>query len=394
MLEGKHIILGITGGIAAYKAPELIRLLRKKGAEVRVCCTQHALEFVTPLVLETLSNNAVYSDTFAPHNAHETEHIAIAEWADMLIVAPCTANLLGKIAHGIADDALSTTALAIRRPVLIVPAMNEGMLENPAVKRNIDLVRSFGHIRVMDCTEGFLACGSAGKGRMQEPETIVEEADAMLERQTLAGKRVLITAGPTVEPIDPVRFISNHSSGKMGYAIARLCCKRGAEVTIVSGPTACTCSKAKVVPVKTAAEMYEATTERFEKADITILCAAVADFAPIAVSPVKIKQKDGITITTAPTKDIAATLGQKKQAGQLLVGFALETDHEEANALGKMQKKNLDLIVLNSLQDAGAGFGHDTNKVTVYSREGKVHAFPLESKEEAARDIIDCIERL
>ena len=394
MLQNKHILVGITGGIAAYKIPEFVRLLKKAGAEVRVCCTRNALQFVTPLVLETLSNNKVYTDVFAPHNEHETEHISLPDWADLMIVAPCTANMAGKRACGIADDALSTTFLAMRKPVLVAPAMNEGMLLHPAVQRNLHTLASFPHVTVLDCDEGFLACGTTGKGRMPEPAVLLEAADSLLEEKTLAGKRVLITAGPTQEKIDPVRFISNYSSGKMGYALARLCKRKGATVTLVSGPTDLCFEGGETIQVNSAQEMRDATVSRFSEADITILSAAVADFTPESAAEHKIKQKNGLTLSLRPTADIAAELGRMKRPGQLLAGFALETDNEQENALGKMEKKNFDLIVLNSLRDAGAGFGCDTNKITVFTRNGSPLSFPLKPKEEVARDILTCIERL
>lgn len=398
MLEGKHIVVGITGGIAAYKIPMLIRLLRKQGAEVRVCATKNALQFVTPLVLETLSNNQVYTDVFAPHNEHQTEHISLPDWADMMIVAPCTANMLGKFAAGIADDALSTTFLAMLKPVLIAPAMNEKMLAHPATQRNLATLRTYPNLTVMDCADGFLACGTVGSGRMQEVEVIAEAADALLEEKSLQGKRVLITAGPTHEQIDPVRYISNYSTGKMGYAIARLCQKRGAIVTIVSGPSAESFTaegESELVRVTSAQEMAENTIQRFAEADITILTAAVADFTPTETATSKIKrEKENLTLMLRPTQDIAAELGKRKTEKQLLIGFALETDNEESNAKGKLERKGLDMIVLNSLRDAGAGFGHDTNKVTIYTREGKETTYPLKSKQAVARDIIDEIENL
>lgn len=410
MLQGKHILVGITGGIAAYKIPELIRLLRKQGAFVHVVTTQNALQFVTPLVLETLSSNKVYTDVFAPHNEHNTEHISLPDWADLMIVAPCTANVIGKMANGIADDALTTTFLAMQKPVLIAPAMNDKMFAHPAVQKNIATLQSWEHVSVMDCAEGMLACGTSGKGRMQEVAAIAAVADMLLETKTLQGKRILITAGPTQEKIDPVRFISNYSSGKMGYALASICAKKGAEVTIVSGPVgeavcgmryaACGALRTdgegrgvNIISVTTAQEMYEATVEHFADADIAILCAAVADFTVEETANEKVKRgKEDWQLTLVPTKDIAAELGRRKTAQQVLVGFALETQNEEANAQHKMEKKNLDYIVLNSLRTEGAGFGCDTNQVTIFSRKGTSQQFPLKSKEEVARDIVSFIE--
>lgn len=393
MLRGKHIIVGISGGIAVYKIPELIRLLKKEGAEVCVCATRNALQFVTELTLETLSNNRVYSDVFAPHNEHQTEHISLPDWADLMIMAPCTANVIGKMASGIADDALTTTYLAMRKPVLVAPAMNENMYLHPAVQRNLQIINDYSNTTVLDCDSGFLACGTTGKGRMQEPEQIKEAADILLEEKTMSGRRVLITAGPTQERIDPVRYISNYSTGKMGYALARACQRKGAMVTLISGPSNEHFS-GKIVNVSDAEEMYNAVINEFDDSDITILCAAVADFRPKQTEEKKIKRKgDDLLLCLCPTNDIAATLGQKKRQGQMLIGFALETDHEEENALGKMERKNLDYIVLNSLQDAGAGFGCDTNKVTVFSSKGKKTALPLTSKDEIANAILDIVTK-
>ena len=388
MLRGKHILIGISGGIAAYKIPELIRLFKKEGAEVCVCTTKNALQFVTPLTLETLSNNRVYTDVFAPHNEHQTEHISLPDWADLMVIAPCTANVIGKMAAGIADDALTTTFLAMLKPVLVAPAMNDKMLAHPAVQRNLKTISEYDNVTVLDCDKGFLACGTEGKGRMQEPEQILEAADIILGDNSLQGRRVLITAGPTQEKIDPVRYISNYSTGKMGYALARACMRKGADVTLISGPSA-EHFAGKTVNVVSAQEMYDATIQRFPDADITILCAAVADFRPNSTAEQKIKRHgEELVLHLEPTKDIAEEVGKLKRGGQLLVGFALETDHEEENALMKMQRKNFDYIVLNSLQDPGAGFGCDTNKVTVFSADGVKTILPLASKDEIANDIV------
>lgn len=388
MLNGKHILIGITGGIAAYKIPELIRLLRKEGAEVRVTATAHALEFVTPLTLQTVSDNKVYTDMFSLHNEHTTEHISLPEWADLMIVAPCTANTLGKLANGIADDALSTAFIATKKPVLIVPAMNCNMYGHPATQHNLQTLRTWEHIHILDCAEGDLACGTQGKGRMQEVVAILNAADSILEEKTLLGKRILITAGPTQEQIDPVRFISNYSSGKMGYALARICQKKGAEVILISGPTEQKFD-GQTIHITSAEEMYKACMEEFPKADITILCAAVADFTPQTKADQKIKrEKEDLVLRLHPTHDIAAALGQQKKNNQLLIGFALETQNEIKNAQSKIERKNLDYIVLNSLRDKGAGFGTDTNKITVLSKDGGIKTFPLKSKEEVARDIV------
>ncbi|MCM1034742.1 MAG: bifunctional phosphopantothenoylcysteine decarboxylase/phosphopantothenate--cysteine ligase CoaBC [Paludibacter sp.] len=391
MLRNKHILVGISGGIAAYKIPELIRLLRKAGAEVRVVVTPNALQFVTSLTLETLSDGQVYSDVFAPHNEHHTEHISLPEWADLFMVAPCTADVIGKMANGIADDALTTTFLATDKPVLIAPAMNERMYLHPAVQQNMRTLASWHHVTLLDAPAGELACGTTGKGRMQEPAAILEAADTILQPKTMVGRKVLITAGPTQEQLDPVRYISNYSTGKMGYALANLCRKKGADVTLVSGPTNLR-FEGDTIHVTSADEMYAACMERFAETDICILCAAVADFAPDTIATSKIKRgTDALQLSLRPTHDIARSLGERKTGKQLLVGFALETDNETANALGKMQRKNLDYIVLNSLREEGAGFGCDTNKVTVFSKDGHSQTFPLKNKQEVAADILSFI---
>ncbi|MBQ5388718.1 MAG: bifunctional phosphopantothenoylcysteine decarboxylase/phosphopantothenate--cysteine ligase CoaBC [Paludibacteraceae bacterium] len=397
-LAGKHILVGISGGIAAYKIPELIRLLKKAGADVQVVTTKNALEFVTNLTLQTVSGHKVYTDVFAAINEHSTEHISLPDWADLMIIAPATANILGKMAHGIADDALTTTFAAMRKPVLIAPAMNTNMYESPATQQAISTLSQWSNISMLDCAQGELACGTIGKGRMQEIDTIVAAATYALTPKTLLGKRVLITAGPTQEAIDPVRYITNASTGKMGYALAKACLKKGADVTLVTGP--CNLSLQEwqrftpltIIPVTSAANMYEATLSAFATADISILCAAVADFTPTHTATQKIKKQPGqssMTIDMTCTIDIAATLGQQKRKEQTLVGFALETHDELKNAQRKLQSKNLDMIVLNSLQDAGAGFGTDTNKVTLLFPDGTQKNLPLISKEEVADEIIN-----
>ncbi len=402
MLKGKHILLGISGGIAAYKSVELIRLLRKQGADVRVVTTQNALEFVTPLTLQTLSNNSVYSDVFAPHNEHETEHIALPDWADIFIVAPATANVIGKMANGIADDALTTTFLAMHKPILIAPAMNDKMYAHPAVQHNINILQSWGHVTVLDTEEGLLACGTTGRGRMLPIEEIMHEADALLEEKTLVGKKVLITAGPTQEKLDPVRFISNYSTGKMGYALAEICAKKGAQVTLISGPTNLTTPfttrlhvENSLIQVTSAEEMYDVMMAHFSEADIAILCAAVADFTFEQQAAEKIKRgKEDWALMLKPTRDIAALLGKQKAEHQTLIGFALETQNEAENAQSKLVKKNLDYIVLNSLRDQGAGFGYDTNQVTIFSKDGDKVSIPLQDKHCVARQIIQvCLEK-
>ena len=399
----KHILIGISGGIAAYKIPELIRLLRKAGADVRITTTANALQFVTPLTLQTLSGYPVYSDVFAPANVHSTEHISLPDWADLMVVAPATANVLAKMANGIADDALTTTFCAMRKPVVIAPAMNDKMYANPATQRAIQTLAAWDNITMLDCAEGELACGTTGKGRMQEVSYIAEAIHSALTPKDLAGKRVLITAGPTQEPLDPVRFLSNYSTGKMGYALATECVRRGADVTLVSGPTTVPAPLAPaylsagqgrlcMVPVRSAEEMYNACKAHFEHADIGILCAAVADFTPAEIAPQKIKkapEQTEMKLHLTTTHDIAAALGANKRADQRLVGFALETHNEEQNALRKMQQKGLDMIVLNSLQDAGAGFGTDTNKVTIFHADGNCSSLPLMPKVEVAKAIIN-----
>ena len=390
-------MVGISGGIAAYKIPELIRLLRKAGAEVQVTTTKNALEFVTCLTLQTLSGHRVYSDVFASINAHSTDHISLPDWADMMLIAPATADVLCKLASGIADDALTTTAAAMRKPVVVAPAMNDKMYASPATQSAIGVLRSWDNLFVLDCAEGELACGTTGKGRMQEVDVLLAATEYMLTPKTLSGKHVVITAGPTEEYIDPVRYISNASSGKMGFALAKSCLRRGARVTLVSGPTALDMrswqafAPIELLPVVSAREMCEAATSAFAHADTGVLCAAVADFAPTEMACQKIKKQEGqtsMTLTLGLTTDIAARLGQMKREGQQLIGFALETENEEENALRKLQSKGLDMIVLNSLRDAHAGFGVDTNKVTLLHSDGRKEDVPLCSKEEVAERIV------
>ena len=394
-------MVGISGGIAAYKIPELIRLLKKAGADVQVTTTKNALEFVTSLTLQTVSGHKVYSDVFAAINEHSTEHISLPDWADLMIIAPATANVLCKMAHGIADDALTTTFAAMRKPVLIAPAMNTNMYDSPATQQAIHALASWENITMLDAASGELACGTTGKGRMQEVETIAAAAEYALTPKTLRGKHVLITAGPTQEAIDPVRYISNASTGKMGYALVRACLNRGAEVTLVTGPTHLSLQAWQafcplhIVNVVSSADMCTATVEAFPNADMAILCAAVADFTPCTTADKKIKKQpgqQGMSIDLKTTTDIAATLGKMKNDGnKVLVGFALETHDEQQNALRKLQSKNLDMIVLNSLQDKGAGFGVDTNKVTLLYADGTKKDLPLLLKQEVADAIIDSI---
>lgn len=402
-LAGKHILVGISGGIAAYKIPELIRLLKKAGADVQVTTTKNALEFVTSLTLQTVSGHKVYSDVFAAINEHSTEHISLPDWADLMIIAPATANVLGKMAHGIADDALTTTFAAMRKPVVIAPAMNDKMYLSPATQQAINTLSEWDNITMLDCADGPLACGTTGKGRMQEIDVLAAAVEYALTPKILEGKHILITAGPTQEAIDPVRYISNASTGKMGYALVRACLNRGAEVTLVSGPTHLSLRAwqafcpLNVVDVVSSADMCNATTKAFTQADIAILCAAVADFTPCHTADKKIKKQElsignsHLSIELKTTTDIAATLGASKQAHQRLIGFALETHDEHANAERKLQTKNLDMIVLNSLQDKGAGFGVDTNKVTLLYANGTKKDLPLLLKQEVADTIIDSI---
>ena len=399
-LEGKHILVGISGGIAAYKIPELIRGLVKAGAEVRVATTRHALEFVTELTLQTVSGHPVYSDVFAAINAHATEHISLPEWCDALIVAPATANVVAKMAAGIADDALTTTlcSCVARKPILIAPAMNDKMWENPATQHAIETIRGWENIRVIEPTEGPLACGVVGKGRMPEVEELQEALAYALTPQTLAGQRILITAGGTQEPIDPVRFISNYSTGKMGVALAQACARRGADVTMVCGAMSATLRNPfgaiHRIDALSAQDMYEACIAQWPHVNSAILCAAVADFTPCEKAENKIKKGDWSlvngewSLSLKETADIAKALGQSKRPDQKLIGFALETQHEKENALHKMERKNLDAIVLNSLRDKGAGFGVDTNRVTVLRADGNSLELPLLSKEEVANQII------
>lgn len=394
----KHILIGISGGIAAYKIPELIRAFVKQGAEVRVTTTKNALQFVTELTLQTLSNARVYSDVFAAINEHSTEHISLPDWADVMLIAPATANVLGKMANGIADDALTTTfaATVARKPVIIAPAMNDKMYLNPATQQAMLTLSEMPNVTMLDCATGFLACGTEGKGRMQEIDVLEEEVIKALYDKDLLNKQILITAGPTQEPLDPVRYLSNHSTGKMGYALAKECTRRGAKVTLVSGPCPIPLTYGtadEVVHVTTAAEMAKAAKERWDKQDIGILCAAVADFTPKQVAEHKIKKQEGQTalcLDLTLTEDIAACLGENKTANQRLIGFALETQNEAVNARKKLEDKRFDMIVLNSLQDAGAGFGCDTNKVSIITKDTK-NDLPLMSKPEVARMIVDAV---
>ena len=390
-LKGKHIVVGITGSIAAYKACELIRLFVKDGAEVQVVITPAGKEFITPVTLSALTSHPVISDFFAQRDGTWHSHVDLGLWADAMVIAPCTASTLGKMAGGIADNMLITTYLAMKAPVFIAPAMDRDMYAHPSTQANLDKLRSYGNT-VIEPTEGFLASKLIGKGRMEEPQNIfLQVKTALLSTSELKGKTVLITAGPTYEKIDPVRFIGNYSSGKMGFALAEACAMRGAHVELVSGPT----SLRPIHPgislthIESAAQMMEAASRIWAGADVAILSAAVADFTPAETAAQKIKRNTRQqTLDLVATPDIAATLGQSKRAGQILVGFALETHDELHNAQEKLRKKHLDFIVLHSLQDKGAGFGYDTNKVTLVTSTEE-YPFPLKSKAEVAQDIID-----
>ena len=396
MLKGKHIILGITGSIAAYKAAYLLRLFIKQGAEVQVVMTPAGKEFITPVTLSSLSGKPVVSEFFTANTGEWHSHVDLGLWADAMIVAPATASTIGKMAHGIADNMLVTTYLSCKAPVFVAPAMDLDMYAHPSTRHNLELLRSYGN-HIIEPATGELASHLTGKGRMEEPEQIVAVLDRFFDRpQPLAGKQVLVTAGPTYEKIDPVRFIGNYSSGKMGFALAEACAEAGAEVTLVAGPVSLTTSHASIhrVDVESAAEMYRAAVDAYDRADAAIMCAAVADYAPETVSDVKLKRSgDERVLRLKPNPDIAAELGRRKRPGQCLVGFALETNDEESNARLKMEKKNLDFIVLNSLRDAGAGFRCDTNKVTVIGREGEPVEIPCKLKTEVAADIVDILAR-
>lgn len=392
-LRGRHIVLGITGSIAAYKACTLIRLLVKAGAEVQVVITPAGKEFITPVTLSALTSKPVVSEFFSQRDGSWHSHVDLGRWADAMVVAPATASTIGKMATGVADNMLVTTYLSMKAPVLIAPAMDLDMYAHPSTQANLKRLRSYGNI-IIEPAEGELASHLVGKGRMEEPENIFAELCRFFSRKgRLAGKRVVITAGPTYERIDPVRFIGNYSSGKMGFALAEACAAEGAEVELIAGPVNRETHHPLIrrTDVESAAEMYAAAVEIFPHTDAAILCAAVADFTPAETFSEKVKrEKENMLLQLKPTRDIAATLGTMKTAGQRLVGFALETNNEQSNARHKLEKKNLDFIVLNSLNDQGAGFAHDTNKITIISQKEE-KTFPLKQKAEVARDIIDCL---
>jgi phosphopantothenoylcysteine decarboxylase/phosphopantothenate--cysteine ligase len=395
MLKGKHIILGITGGIAAYKCATLTRLLVKAGAEVQVIMTPNAKQFIQPLTLSTLSGKPVISEFFTANTGQWNSHVDLGLWADALVIAPATASTIGKMANGVADNMLVTTYLSAKAPVFVAPAMDLDMMRHPSTIRNLELLRSYGN-HIIEPTAGELASHLIGKGRMEEPENIVKALDNFFSAsEDLQGKRVLITAGPTVEKIDPVRFISNFSSGKMGFALAEECASRGALVTLVAGPVALKTEHPGIerVDVTAATEMHDAVMQALPQSDAVILCAAVADYRVENVADKKIKrEKDAApVIKLTPNPDIARAVGQAKRPDQVTVGFALETDNEQVNAQGKLERKNLNFIVMNSLRDKNAGFQVDTNKVTIFTDKGETIEGECKSKREVARDIVDVL---
>ena len=395
MLKGKKIVLGITGSIAAYKACLIIRGLVKADAEVQVVITPAGKEFITPITLSALTQKPVISDFFSQRDGTWHSHVALGLWADAMLIAPCTASTLGKMANGIADNMLITTYLSMKAPVFIAPAMDLDMYQHPTTQQNMERLKSFGN-QIIEPASGFLASGLEGKGRMEEPENIVAYLDMFFEKKDLQGKRIMITAGPTYEKIDPVRFIGNYSSGKMGFALAEVCARRGAEVTLVAGPVALKTSHPNIhrVNVESCQEMFDAATQAFAQQDAAILCAAVADFRPSEVADRKIKRVgQTMDIHLVPNPDIAAELGRMKREGQVLVGFALETNDEEANAQRKLEKKNLDFIVLNSLQNKGTCFRSDENQISIITRTGQ-QDYERKPKQEVASDIIDELSKL
>lgn len=398
MLKGKKIVLGITGSIAAYKACLIIRGLVKAGAEVQVVITPAGKEFITPITLSALTQKPVISDFFSQRDGTWHSHVALGLWADAMLIAPCTASTLGKMANGIADNMLITTYLSMKAPVFVAPAMDLDMYQHPTTQQNMERLKGFGN-QIIEPASGFLASGLEGKGRMEEPEKIVAYLDMFFEKKDLQGRRIMITAGPTYEKIDPVRFIGNYSSGKMGFALAEECARRGAEVTLIAGPVSSQLSPLasqliKRIDVESCEDMYQAATTSFPEQDAAILCAAVADFQPETMAEQKIKrEKDDLVIRLKPTHDIAAALGRMKTERQVMVGFALETNNEEANAQRKLEKKNLDFIVLNSLQNKGTCFRSDENQISIITRTGQ-QDYERKPKQEVASDIIDELSKL
>lgn len=394
MLKGKTVILGISGSIAAYKIASLASALVKQHCEVHVIMTKNATNFIHPITFETLTGNKCLVDTFDRNFQYSVEHVSIAKKADAVLVAPATANVIAKMAHGLADDMLTTTILACQCPMIVAPAMNTRMFRNPIVQENIKILKSFG-MEVIDPATGYLACGDTGEGKMPEPELLLEYLKkALAEKKDLEGLHVLVTAGPTQEAIDPVRYITNHSTGKMGYSVARAAAMRGAKVTLVSGPTKLAPPPfAEIVNVKSAEDMYREVTFRASTQDIIIKAAAVADYRPATVASEKVKKKDGdMSIALERTKDILAYLGEHKKEGQFLCGFSMETENMLENSIVKLEKKNVDMIVANNLKVEGAGFGTDTNVVTIITKKGG-EALPCMSKEEVAGQILDAIMR-
>lgn len=391
-LKDKHIVLGITGSIAAYKAASLARLLIKSGAEVQIVITPSGKEFITPVTLSALTGKSVVSEFFTANDGTWHSHVDLGQWADLMLIAPATAATLGKMANGIADNILITTYLSMKAPVMIAPAMDLDMFAHPSTNRNLDLLRSYGNI-IIEPAAGELASHLIGKGRMQEPEKILSLVEDFFKKQeSLSKKKILITAGPTFEKIDPVRFIGNYSSGKMGLALAEECARRGAKVILVAGPISMKTNHPNItrIDVESAEEMYNASMKAFPEMDTAILCAAVADFRPSEQYTEKVKRgEDILKIDLVPNKDIAASLGKIKKSNQRLIGFALETNDEQTNALKKIVRKNLDYIVLNSLNDPGAGFKYDTNKISILNRNGEKKDYALKSKQQVASDIID-----
>lgn len=404
MLKGKHIVLGITGSIAAYKSCLIIRELIKKGAEVQVVITPAGKEFITPITLSALTHKPVVSEFFSQRDGTWNSHVDLGLWADAMLIAPATASTIGKMAHGVADNMLITTYLSMKAPVFVAPAMDLDMYAHPSTQNNLDTLRSYGNI-IIEPQSGFLASGLEGKGRMEEPTVIVEKLASHLAPRTShrtsnlaprTSSKILITAGPTYEKIDPVRFIGNYSSGKMGFALAEECARRGMQVTLIAGPVSLECSSPiKRIDVESCQEMYDAAIEEFPNVDAAILCAAVADYRPAEVADTKIKRHDDedLTLRLLPNKDIAAELGRRKQQNQRLIGFALETNDEEINAQKKLAKKNFDFIVLNSTRNEGTTFRSDDNQISIISDNGKKD-FAKKPKSEVARDIIDELERI